>query len=203
LFDEPLSNLDAKLRGQMRVEIKALQRRLGVTSIYVTHDQLEAMTLADMLVVMNVGRVEQIGDPLDLYEAPATLFVAQFIGAPPMNLLEINPGAVPAGIGGLDALPIPPAGARLGVRPEHLMVAANGNAPADGIRLELAVDVVEAVGAETYVHGRLGGSGPLITCREAGRVTIAPGTSRAFAAARKDLHLFDATTGQRLPLAGA
>ena len=201
LFDEPLSNLDAKLRGQMRVEIKRLQRRLGVTSIYVTHDQLEAMTLADMLVVMNAGHVEQIGDPLHLYEMPATLFVAQFIGAPPMNIIEVSPGAAPAGIGGLDTLPIPPAGARLGVRPEHLMVAANGGAPADGIRLELAVDAVEAVGAETYVYGRLGGSGPAITCREAGKVLIAPGTTRAFAAARKDVHLFDATTGQRMAVA--
>jgi sn-glycerol 3-phosphate transport system ATP-binding protein len=201
LFDEPLSNLDAKLRGQMRVEIKALQRRLGVTAIYVTHDQLEAMTLADMLVVMNVGKVEQIGDPLHLYEAPATLFVAQFIGAPPMNIIDVTPGAVPPGIGGLDALPIPAAGARLGVRPEHLAVVANGNAPTDGIRLELAVNAVEAVGAETYVYGRLGGAGPSITCREAGKVTIAPGTTRAFAAARKDLHLFDLTSGQRIATA--
>src|SRR5690606_37391245 len=87
LFDEPLSNLDAKLRGQMRVEIKNLQRSLGVTSVYVTHDQLEAMTLADVLVVMNAGQVEQLGNPLDIYEKPASTFVASFIGAPPMNLL--------------------------------------------------------------------------------------------------------------------
>ncbi len=197
LFDEPLSNLDAKLRGQMRVEIKRLQRRLGVTSIYVTHDQLEAMTLADMLVVMNAGKVEQMGEPLHLYEAPASRFVAQFIGAPPMNMIELAPGAAPAGIGGLAALPIPQGGAHLGIRPEHLVVA-NGGAPADGIRLDLAVDAVEAVGAETYVYGRLGGFGPAITCREAGRVVIAPGTTRAFTAARKDLHLFDRATGQRL-----
>ncbi len=202
LFDEPLSNLDAKLRGQMRVEIKRLQRRLGVTSIYVTHDQLEAMTLADMLVVMNAGHVEQIGDPIHLYEVPATRFVAQFIGAPPMNMLEVKPGAAPAGIGGLDKLPIPPAGAHLGIRPEHLVVA-NGGAPAGGIRLDIAVDAVEAVGAETYVYGRLGGAGPAVTCREAGKVMIAPGTTRAFAAARKDLHVFDLATGQRLPVAGA
>src|SRR3984893_3480516 len=152
LFDEPLSNLDAKLRGQMRVEIRRLQQSLATTSIYVTHDQVEAMTLADMLVVMNVGKVEQIGAPLDLYETPATLFVAQFIGAPPMNIIEIAPGAVPAGVGGVDALPIPPPGARLGVRPEHLAVVANGSAPADGIRLDLAINAVEAVGAETYVY---------------------------------------------------
>jgi sn-glycerol 3-phosphate transport system ATP-binding protein len=198
LFDEPLSNLDAKLRGQMRVEIKRLQRRLGVTSVYVTHDQLEAMTLADMLVVMNAGKVEQIGDPLHLYEMPATRFVAQFIGAPPMNMIELAPGAAPAGIGGLDTLPIPAGGAHLGIRPEHLFVAADGSVPADGIRLDLSVDAVEAVGAETYVYGHLGESGPPIICREAGKVTIAPGTTRAFTAARKDVHLFDRATGQRL-----
>ncbi|HLH87107.1 MAG TPA: sn-glycerol-3-phosphate ABC transporter ATP-binding protein UgpC [Xanthobacteraceae bacterium] len=201
LFDEPLSNLDAKLRGQMRVEIKALQRRLGVTSIYVTHDQLEAMTLADMLVVMNVGKVEQIGDPLHLYEAPATLFVAQFIGAPPMNIIELAPGAMPSGIGGLEALPMPPAGAHLGIRAEHLALATNGGVPPGGIRLDLAVDAVEAVGAETYVHGRLSGSGRAITCREPGKVMIPAGTTRAFTAVRRDLHLFDLKTGQRLPLA--
>ncbi|PZN51054.1 MAG: sn-glycerol-3-phosphate ABC transporter ATP-binding protein UgpC, partial [Proteobacteria bacterium] len=92
LFDEPLSNLDAKLRGQMRVEIKNLQRSLGVTSVYVTHDQLEAMTLADMLVVMNAGVIEQQGAPLDIYEKPASIFVASFIGAPPMNLLSLAGG---------------------------------------------------------------------------------------------------------------
>src|SRR5690606_32672255 len=90
LFDEPLSNLDAKLRGQMRIEIKRLQRNLGTTSVYVTHDQLEAMTLADRLVVMNGGRIEQVGAPLALYERPETLFVAGFIGSPPMNLIALE-----------------------------------------------------------------------------------------------------------------
>jgi sn-glycerol 3-phosphate transport system ATP-binding protein len=202
LFDEPLSNLDAKLRGQMRVEIKSLQRRLGVTSVYVTHDQLEAMTLADMLVVMNAGRIEQVGDPLQLYEMPASRFVAQFIGAPPMNMIELDPAAgLPAGIGGLETLPMPPGGAHLGVRPEHLALAADGGVPEGGIRLDLAINAVEAVGAETYVHGRLGGTGPAITCREAGKVMIPAGATRAFTAVRRDLHLFDRKAGQRLALA--
>ena len=119
LFDEPLSNLDAKLRGHMRVEIKRLQRQLKTTSVYVTHDQLEAMTLADMLVVMNGGKIEQIGAPLHIYENPASIFVAQFIGAPPMNLIEISPAnGLPAGLTGVDRLPILAGGAILGIRPE-------------------------------------------------------------------------------------
>ena len=121
LFDEPLSNLDAKLRGQMRVEIKNLQRSLGVTSVYVTHDQLEAMTLADLLVVMNAGTVEQAGNPLDIYEKPASIFVASFIGAPPMNLLPAT------GKGGVSPAGNAPAGAAtIGFRPEDADVDAFG-----------------------------------------------------------------------------
>ena len=145
LFDEPLSNLDAKLRIAMRVEIRKLQRRLNTTSIYVTHDQLEAMTLADILVVMNGGQVEQIGNPLDVYEKPATTFVASFIGAPPMNLISLRdsgirlPGAdIEAGI--------------LGVRPEDLQMV-NAAVPDGGVALELTVEAIERVGAETYVYG--------------------------------------------------
>jgi sn-glycerol 3-phosphate transport system ATP-binding protein len=145
LFDEPLSNLDAKLRIAMRVEIRKLQRRLNTTSIYVTHDQLEAMTLADILVVMNGGLVEQIGNPLAIYQKPATTFVAAFIGAPPMNLMSLRdadikvPGA--SGEAGI-----------LGVRPEDLIIA-NGSAPDGGIALDLTVEAIERVGAETYVYG--------------------------------------------------
>src|SRR5262249_19742012 len=153
-----------------------LQRHLGVTSIYVTHDELEAMTLADMLVVMNAGHVEQIGAPLDLYETPATVFVAQFIGAPPMNMIELaGPTSGPPGIAGLEHLPIPATGAFLGIRPEHLMVATQDGVPPGGIRLSLPIDAIEAVGAETYLYGRLGGSGPAITCREAGKLAVPPG----------------------------
>jgi sn-glycerol 3-phosphate transport system ATP-binding protein len=142
LFDEPLSNLDAKLRVAMRVEIRKLQRRLATTSIYVTHDQLEAMTLADILVVMNGGRVEQVGNPLDIYRKPATTFVASFIGAPPMNLIPLAGDAVAAQIG-RDGI--------LGVRPEDLHLAAQ--APDGGLSLRLTVEAIERVGPETFVYG--------------------------------------------------
>src|SRR6266478_3312553 len=143
LFDEPLSNLDAKLRIAMRVEIRKLQRRLSTTSIYVTHDQLEAMTLADILVVMNGGQVEQIGNPLEIYEKPATTFVAAFIGAPPMNLIPLRDSGIK--LDGTDA-------GILGIRPEDLR-ASNGAAPDGGVAVELTVEAIEKVGAETYVYG--------------------------------------------------
>ena len=145
LFDEPLSNLDAKLRIAMRVEIRKLQRRLKTTSIYVTHDQLEAMTLADILVVMNGGEVEQIGNPLDIYQKPATTFVASFIGAPPMNLMRLSDSGIQ-----LDAAA---AGAGiLGIRPEDLLMS-NDATPAGGLVLDLNVEAIERVGAETYIYG--------------------------------------------------
>jgi sn-glycerol 3-phosphate transport system ATP-binding protein len=145
LFDEPLSNLDAKLRIAMRVEIRKLQRRLNTTSIYVTHDQLEAMTLADILVVMNGGRVEQIGNPLDIYQKPATTFVASFIGAPPMNLMPLSDSDIRLQAGaGVEGI--------LGVRPEDFRLCGEGQ-PAGGIAIELTVEAIERVGAETYVYG--------------------------------------------------
>jgi sn-glycerol 3-phosphate transport system ATP-binding protein len=139
LFDEPLSNLDAKLRVQMRLEIKALQRKLGVTALYVTHDQVEAMTLADRMIVMNAGVAEQIGAPLEVYANPATLFVAGFIGSPPMNVLshDIRPGRGP-----LDP------GAVIGIRPEHIDLVA----PGAGL-IDFDVAFCEPLGAETLVHG--------------------------------------------------
>src|SRR4051794_3451033 len=143
LFDEPLSNLDAKLRIAMRVEIRKLQRRLKTTSIYVTHDQLEAMTLADILVVMNGGQVEQLGNPLEIYQKPATTFVASFIGAPPMNLM-------PQSAANGDFL-LPGADGILGVRPEDFVISAD--APNTGLALDLTVEAIERVGAETYVYG--------------------------------------------------
>jgi sn-glycerol 3-phosphate transport system ATP-binding protein len=145
LFDEPLSNLDAKLRIAMRVEIRKLQRRLSTTSIYVTHDQLEAMTLADVLVVMNGGQVEQIGNPLAIYQKPATTFVAAFIGAPPMNLISLRDSDL--GLNGTSA-----EAAILGVRPEDLMMSNDG-APDGGIALDMSVEAIERVGAETYIYG--------------------------------------------------
>jgi len=139
LFDEPLSNLDAKLRVQMRLEIKALQRKLGVTALYVTHDQVEAMTLADRMIVMNAGVAEQIGRPLDVYANPATLFVAGFIGSPPMNVLSHE---IRAGRGALDP------GAVIGIRPEHINLVA----PGAGL-IDFDVAFCEPLGAETLVHG--------------------------------------------------
>ncbi|MEO6840067.1 MAG: sn-glycerol-3-phosphate import ATP-binding protein UgpC [Bradyrhizobium sp.] len=149
LFDEPLSNLDAKLRIAMRVEIRKLQRRLKTTSIYVTHDQLEAMTLADILVVMNGGQVEQIGNPLDIYQKPATTFVASFIGAPPMNLLPMRSDELTSQLAGHGSA-IPADGGILGIRPEDFTVS---NDAAGGIAFDLTVEAIERVGAETYIYG--------------------------------------------------
>ncbi|MCV6592151.1 MAG: sn-glycerol-3-phosphate ABC transporter ATP-binding protein UgpC [Silicimonas sp.] len=144
LFDEPLSNLDAKLRVQMRLEIKALQRELGVTALYVTHDQVEAMTLADRMIVMNGGVADQIGAPLDVYANPATEFVAGFIGSPPTNFL--------------DAALVGEQGGRIGIRPEHIRLDAAG-------RLTATVGYAEALGAETLVHLRTE-DGTQITVRQ-------------------------------------
>ena len=150
LFDEPLSNLDAKLRIAMRVEIRKLQRRLKTTSIYVTHDQLEAMTLADILVVMNGGQVEQIGNPLDIYQKPATTFVASFIGAPPMNLMPLRSDEIGAQFAG-DSRAGSEAGI-LGIRPEDF-VDYRATTIAGGIALDLTVEAIERVGAETFIYG--------------------------------------------------
>jgi sn-glycerol 3-phosphate transport system ATP-binding protein len=137
LMDEPLSNLDAKLRVQMRAELQALHRRLATTSLYVTHDQVEAMTMAQRMIVMNAGRAEQIGAPLDVYARPATTFVAGFIGSPPMNL-------IPTQRNGQDIL--------LGIRPEHLEPCAPGEA-----MMTVEVDLLEPLGSDTLVYGRLAG----------------------------------------------
>lgn len=152
LFDEPLSNLDAKLRVQMRLEIKALQRKLGVTSIYVTHDQVEAMTLADRMIVMNAGNAEQIGAPLEVYGDPETLFVAQFIGSPPMNIL-------PGGLLGQSV-------AHAGVRPEHLRPVES-----DQAQITAAVRGAEALGSETLVYLATE-AGDLLCVRQDGRLPL-------------------------------
>src|SRR5947209_255206 len=159
LFDEPLSNLDAKLRVQMRIEIRRLQRRLQTTTIYVTHDQVEAMTLADMLVVLNAGRIEQVGAPLELYERPATRFVAGFLGSPPMNFLKGTLESPPmvrlengVELGCNAAHAAVPRGTRIvaGVRPERLLVGSVG-----GDRLPLKVELIEELGVGRLVHVRL------------------------------------------------
>jgi sn-glycerol 3-phosphate transport system ATP-binding protein len=195
LFDEPLSNLDAKLRVQMRVEIKRLQQELGTTSLYVTHDQVEAMTLADRLIVMNAGNADQIGPPLELYERPATAFVAGFIGSPAMNLVEgriDGPGVV---IGNC-TLPVAHkngAGRAVlaGLRPEHLELAEGGALP-------LTVELLERLGADTIVHGRLGSDGIVMTARAAGTIDPPLGQTLRFAVRPEHIHLFDAETGKRL-----
>ena len=150
LFDEPLSNLDAKLRVQMRVEIRQLQEKLGVTALYVTHDQVEAMTMADRMIVMNEGLAEQIGTPLDVYENPQTLFAAQFIGSPAMNIFEgsANAGSVTLAEGATFNHDNGASGpVRIGIRPEHLTVDDNGP-------LEVDIALTEPLGANTLVHGK-------------------------------------------------
>jgi len=201
LFDEPLSNLDAKLRVQMRVEIKKLHHQLRTTSIYVTHDQVEAMTLADRLIVMNAGIAEQVGTPISLYEQPASQFVGGFIGSPSMNFL---PGVV-AGDGRsvtLDGGVVAPLADRhgeaaglavtVGIRPEHLDLA-DGDAPT----CRLLVELVEQLGADTIVHGRLGETGGILA-RLDGTVAIAEGEAVPLTIPADRIHLFDRDTGRRL-----
>jgi len=186
LFDEPLSNLDAKLRVQMRLEIKRLQKRLGVTSLYVTHDQVEAMTIGDRLMVLNGGYVEQFGAPTDLYERPANIFVASFIGSPAMNLLEVEAGD------GIVTLPsggtLPYSGGKrgritFGVRPEHLI---EGDGP-----LELEVAMQEQLGATTLVHCELPDGGAVVASLP-GLQSRKIGSKISFAPMDGKLHFFDA-----------
>ncbi|HBS49774.1 MAG TPA: sn-glycerol-3-phosphate ABC transporter ATP-binding protein UgpC [Rhodobacteraceae bacterium] len=191
LFDEPLSNLDAKLRNQMRIEVKALQRRLGVTSIYVTHDQVEAMTMADRIIVLNAGRIEQIGTPSEIYHSPASVFVASFMGAPPMNLMRgaIETGAVRLSDG--TALMQAPAGrggaVTLGIRPEDVHV---GEGPAD-----FDVALVEELGAHRLLHGEV--AGQPFTAHVLKDSPLGPGRHRIGLPAGA-LSLFDPDTGVRL-----
>ncbi|NRP75272.1 sn-glycerol-3-phosphate import ATP-binding protein UgpC [Ensifer psoraleae] len=195
LFDEPLSNLDAKLRGQMRIEIKRLQRSLGTTSVYVTHDQMEAMTLADKLVVVNAGRIEQVGTPIELYERPATVFVATFIGSPSMNLLDGD--ASMDGWALASHLPRPSGPFTIGIRPEDLTVIKDQAGIRD-FEATVRVDGIELVGAESLLHGRLA-SGRDLVFRVSGRADFEIGDEVKVAASLKDLHLFDAQ-GRRVTL---
>ncbi|HPK31869.1 MAG TPA: sn-glycerol-3-phosphate ABC transporter ATP-binding protein UgpC [Ottowia sp.] len=182
LFDEPLSNLDAKLRAQTRLEIEKLHRDLGITSLFVTHDQVEAMTLAERMIVMNAGRMEQFGTPEEVYHRPQTTFVASFIGSPPMNLLQKAPGI--------------PEGRILGVRPEHLRAVGT-----DGWRMR--VETIEMLGAERLVYGWLGGDAEgqggewaILRMHE----TEAPpelGQTLLVAPLEDRVHWFDAATGLR------
>ena len=187
LFDEPLSNLDAKLRGQMRVEIKKLQRELGVTSVYVTHDQLEAMTLADLLVVMNGGLVEQMGNPLDIYEKPASTFVASFIGAPPMNLLAVSAMANWQTVLRL-AVRAPDGAVTIGFRPEDADVAGKGSVPGS-FTLGAIVEGVEPVGAESFLY--CAAAGAKVVVRVSGRSIAEIGDKLTIVASANKLHWFD------------
>jgi multiple sugar transport system ATP-binding protein len=188
LFDEPLSNLDAKLRVQMRSEIKELHQRLGTTTVYVTHDQIEAMTLADRVVVMNGGVIEQEGPPLELYDSPKSVFVAAFIGSPPMNFLEgnvENGDTLRLDDGTALQLPVadPQGRARLtiGFRPEHLELAETG--------WPVTVSVVEATGSETQITARL--AGHLIRILIRGRTDVKPGQNIHVNVPAELIHMFD------------
>jgi multiple sugar transport system ATP-binding protein len=198
LFDEPLSNLDAKLRVAMRIEIKELHQRLRTTTVYVTHDQIEAMTMADRIVVMHDGIVEQIGAPLELYDHPQNTFVAGFIGSPAMNFLtgtirangrlqfESDGGVLLPLAGAPDAS----AGRKVvyGVRPEHFVIAEDG--------AQAQVQVVEPTGSELQVVAKLGGADLIAVFRE--RHSFKPGDEIRLQPEARFVHLFDATTGQRL-----
>jgi len=191
LFDEPLSNLDAKLRVQMRVEIRRLQRRLKTTSLYVTHDQLEAMTLADRLVVMNGGLVEQIGTPIEVYDRPATLFVAGFIGSPPMNLI---PAASLSGGENAGALQLGADTDIVGLRPDQLhLERPEGNA----LTLAGTVELLEPVGGESHLHVQIPGTEQPIILTVQGRPKLVEGDTITIYARPEDIHPFNQQTGRR------
>ncbi|WP_298212710.1 sn-glycerol-3-phosphate import ATP-binding protein UgpC [Acidovorax sp.] len=175
LFDEPLSNLDAKLRAQTRLEIQKLHRELGITSLFVTHDQVEAMTLAERMIVMNAGNMEQFGTPEEVYHTPASTFVASFIGSPPMNLLKNAPGGKQGMI--------------LGIRPEHLDIGPDG--------WEVTVETVELLGAERLIYARMGDDALIVRIEE-GRPAPRTGDTLRVAPREDRLHWFDAASGKRL-----
>ncbi len=180
LFDEPLSNLDAKLRAQTRLEIQKLHRELGITSLFVTHDQVEAMTLAQRMIVMNAGVMEQFGTPEEVYHRPASTFVASFIGSPPMNLLRRAPHGR--------------AGAILGVRPEHLQITAQ----ATDTGWTVQVEAVEMLGAERLLYTRLDGEQIIVRTEEEQGIVPAIGSDLHISPRAERLHWFDAATGKRL-----
>ncbi|HSH89565.1 MAG TPA: sn-glycerol-3-phosphate import ATP-binding protein UgpC [Ramlibacter sp.] len=175
LFDEPLSNLDAKLRAQTRLEIQKLHRELGITSLFVTHDQVEAMTLAQRMIVMNAGVMEQFGTPEEVYHRPASTFVASFIGSPPMNLLTNAPGGRARSV--------------MGIRPEHLDIGTSGWA--------LQVETTELLGAERLIYGRLG-TEQVIVRSEENQPIPAPGSTIHVQPREDRVHWFDATSGRRM-----
>ncbi|WP_457943564.1 sn-glycerol-3-phosphate import ATP-binding protein UgpC [Vreelandella alkaliphila] len=191
LFDEPLSNLDAKLRVQMRVEIKQLQRRLKTTSLYVTHDQLEAMTLGDRLVVLNAGQIEQVGTPMEIYARPATMFVAEFIGSPAMNMLPLeylrtqNSSVLEHLPEGTDTL---------GIRPDDMHLTAPDT---PHLAIDATLMLFEAAGAESHLYVNLAGSEQPTVIRTAGQPAVREGETLRFYVTRDALHPFNCTTRKR------
>jgi multiple sugar transport system ATP-binding protein len=207
LFDEPLSNLDAKLRVQMRSEIKKLQHRLQVTSVYVTHDQVEAMTMGHRIAVMKEGKLQQLGTPLEVYERPNNVFVAQFIGTPPINMLTATldaggtslsgpgftlpvPQSLRAGTAGKGGRPV-----KVGLRPDNVL-APGTRARGETVQVDTRVELVEPLGNEIIVHSRLG-EHPL-TFRMPPQATLEPGASQPVLLELDALHLFDADTERRI-----
>jgi multiple sugar transport system ATP-binding protein len=207
LFDEPLSNLDAKLRVQMRAELSRLHRRLGATMIHVTHDQLEAMTLGDRIALLKAGRLQQVGAPLEIYQRPANAFVAGFIGTPPMNLLPATIGHGGAALEGPGfSLPVPsaweawarPARGRqvlLGIRPEHLL-PSDRDVSGPTARLRVELDILETLGHQSVAHGHIG-EAALVAVLEPS-ATPAPGSALELQVPLAALHAFDAETSERL-----
>ncbi|SJN56089.1 sn-glycerol-3-phosphate import ATP-binding protein UgpC [Vibrio ruber DSM 16370] len=198
LFDEPLSNLDAKLRVQMRLEIKKLQRRLQTTAVYVTHDQVEAMTLGDKLVVLNKGNIEQIGTPMAIYQHPESLFVATFIGAPAMNILDCLITADGLRLGEyellMDTTRWELGQAKLGMRPEHIQIVG------DNPMFEATIDMMESLGADLLLYCHICGSeAQTLIIRVHGDRQFDIGETLSLAIAPEHLHLFDTTSEQRLP----
>jgi multiple sugar transport system ATP-binding protein len=194
LFDEPLSNLDAKLRVQMRTEIKELHERLKTTTVYVTHDQIEAMTMADKIVILRDGYIEQEGSPLDVYDRPANLFVAEFIGSPSMNLLKGEVTAEGVKVGDGTVLPLPPVhkakpGQKVvyGIRPEHFTFGSGAKA---------TVNVVEPTGPEMHIYAEMGGQEVCAITSE--RVALVRESEISLAPRLDKVHLFDAESGKAL-----
>ncbi|SMB79982.1 carbohydrate ABC transporter ATP-binding protein, CUT1 family [Pasteurella testudinis DSM 23072] len=201
LFDEPLSNLDAKLRNTMRLEIKALQQRLKITAVYVTHDQVEAMTMADKIVILNGGRVKQIGTPNAIYHYPANLFVATFMGSPAMNILEATVQhdvlRLPSGHYFKPDFPLPHSwqgkAIKIGIRPEKIQLSHQQLAVENPFLL--SVEIVEDLGAQRVIHGKLG-SQPLLAVSEMSNIAVED--TLYFSVASADIYLFDAQSGQAL-----
>jgi sn-glycerol 3-phosphate transport system ATP-binding protein len=194
LFDEPLSNLDAKLRVQMRLEIRQLQRQLGITSLYVTHDQVEAMTMADRMIVMNNGNAEQIGTPLEVYQKPETLFAAQFIGSPAMNIFdaEIQNGCLILNGLALTEVSLPDGKVALGIRPEHLVPSASGP-------IKVSLNHAERLGANTLLYGKINSSNDDITISMPGVHEISENEGdKSFVVEKANIHLFCPSSGRRL-----